>query len=55
MTIPYGDNLVSKNNLWNMVRDCKISKKYLPQKFYIREFYDELQLKKLLIKIKFIY
>ena len=52
MTIPYGDNLVSKNNLWNMVRDCKISKKYLPKSFILENFYDELELKKTFSKDK---
>ena len=46
MAIPYGDNLVSKNNLWNMVRDCKQSSVYLPKSFILENFYDNLQLNK---------
>lgn len=45
MTIPYGDNLVSKNNLWNMVRECKESKKFLPKSFILENFYDSINLK----------
>ena len=35
-----------------MVRDCKISKKYLPKSFILENFYDELQLKKTFNKDK---
>ena len=46
MAIPYGDNLVSKNNLWNMMRDCHLSKEYLPKSFILENFYDNQELKK---------
>ena len=45
MAIPYGDNLVSKNNLWNMMRDCEESKKYLPKSYIVENFYDNERLK----------
>ena len=43
MAIPYGDNLVSKNNLWNMVRDCSTNKKYLPKTYLLDNHYDNIQ------------
>ena len=46
MAIPYGDNLVSKNNLWNMIRDCNFSKKFVPKSFIVENFYDLQNLKK---------
>ncbi len=45
MAIPYGDNLVSKNNLWNMMRDCK-GNKYLPKTYILENFYDNLKFQK---------
>lgn len=46
MAIPYGDNLVSKNNLWNMMRNCNLSKDYLPKSFILENFYDMEELKR---------
>ena len=45
MAIPYGDNLVSKNNLWNMMRNCK-GNKFLPKTFILENFYDNINFKK---------
>ena len=38
MALPYGDSLVSKNNLWNMVRDCSLGKEHLPKTYLIDNF-----------------
>lgn len=46
MAIPYGDNIVSKNNLWNMVRDCSDDKKYLPKTYLLDNFQDNIQFSK---------
>ena len=46
MAIPYGDNLVSKNNLWNMVRDCSTNKKYIPKTYLLDNHYDNIQFSK---------
>ena len=35
-----------------MVRDCD-SKEYLPKSFVLENFYDQMELKKLLVKTKF--
>ena len=52
MAIPYGDNLVSKNNLWNMVRDCNESIPFLPNSFILENFYDNMALNKTFNKDK---
>jgi hypothetical protein len=52
MAIPYGDNLVSKNNLWNMVRDCRESIPFLPNSFILENFYDYKELNKTFNKDK---
>ena len=46
MAIPYGDNLVSKNNLWNMVRGCSLSKDSLPKTYLLDNFYDNIKFNK---------
>lgn len=46
MALPYGDNLVSKNNLWNMVRDCSYSKNHLPKTYLLDNFRDNVQFNK---------
>ena len=48
MAIPFGDNLVSKNNLWNMVRECNNNNKvkYVPNSFILENFYDLMEFKK---------
>jgi hypothetical protein len=46
MAIPYGDNIVSKNNLWNLVRDCSEDKKYLPKTYLLDNFQDNIQFSK---------
>ena len=46
MAIPYGDNIVSKNNLWNLVRDCSEDKKYLPKTYLLDNFKDNIQFSK---------
>ena len=46
MAIPYGDNLVSKNNLWNMVRGCSLSKDLLPKTYLLDNFYDNIKFNK---------
>lgn len=46
MALPYGDSLVSKNNLWNMVRDCSLSKEHLPKTYLIDNFNDNIDFSK---------
>ena len=46
MAIPYGDNIVSKNNLWNMVRDCNGNKKHLPKTYLLDNFNDNINFSK---------
>ena len=46
MAIPYGDNIVSKNNLWNLVRDCSEDKKYLSKTYLLDNFKDNIQFSK---------
>lgn len=46
MALPYGDNLVSKNNLWNMVRDCSLSKENLPKTYLLDNFNDNIRFSK---------